>query len=168
MTSSPYAERVLISELWRHREFDRSVPSSPAHPGGHTKTARQLAELAASIARDGILEPLILHYDPLTRYALLGEGNHRIWLAREAGHPDVPLIGVHAQPGYLRRRAGPEHAVDGEPRLRPVEPHGYFPAAFRPSLVLPLRYFARTPVPHVPFVDYEPGLADRQAAGKWR
>ena len=156
---SPYAERVLISQLWRHREFDRSVRCSPARPWGTVKTPEQIAELAASIAADGILEPLLLHYDPLTRLALLGEGNHRIWLAREAGHSDVPVIAGHAPPGYLRRRAKPHHVVHGEPRLRPKQPDGYFPEVFRPSLVLPSCYFPGPTVPFIPFIDFEPGLA---------
>ncbi len=157
---SPYAEQMLIGELKRHREFDRSAPCSPANPAGHVKTAAQLAELAASIAANGVQEPLILHYDPQTRCALIGEGNHRIWLAEQAGHLTVPAIATHALPGYLRCRAGPQHAVPGEPRLRPQMPHGYFPSTFRPSLVFPPWYFAAAPARSVQFVDYEPGICD--------
>ena len=159
--TSPYTELILITALTRHREFDRSRPYSPKHREGHVKTEAQVAALAESIAVNGVLEPLIVHYDPVTRRALIGEGNHRIWLAEEAGQLTIPAIGTHAPPGYLRSRAGPQHTVPGDPRLRPMEPHGYFPAAFRLSLVFPPAYFADPPVRFVDFIDYEPGLADR-------
>jgi ParB/Sulfiredoxin domain len=157
---SPYAEHVLIAELKQHREFDRSAPCSSANHGGHTKTPEALAELAASIAAEGVLEPLIVHYDPWTRRALIGEGNHRIWLAEDAGQLTVPVIATYTH-GYLHGRAGPQHIVPGEPRLRPEMPHGYFPSAFRPSLVFPPWYFATPPARPVQFVDYEPCLGGR-------
>ena len=159
--TSPYTELMLITALKRHREFDRSTPCSPANPGGHVKSAADLASLRTSITASGVGEPLLIHYDPLTGWALIGEGNHRIWLAEQAGQLTVPALCVYARPGYLRGRAGPQHAVPGEPRLRPQEPHGYFPAAFRPSLVFPASYFPAPPEPFVPLVDYEPCLAGR-------
>ena len=158
---SPYAEAMLISELWRHREWDRSVPYSPAAPGGTSKTAAQIAELAAQIAAGGITEPLLIHYDPWIRRALLGEGNHRIWLAREAGQETAPVIATYIA-GYLDNRRG-GYVVPGEPRLQPQMPHGYLPSVFRPSLVFPPEYFPGPTRWLVPLLDYEPGLVSSLA-----
>lgn len=149
---TPYAEPVLIGHLWEHREHDRSDPALVM------RTPAQMAALAASIAADGITEPLLLHYDPLRRLAMLGEGNHRIVLARQAGLLAVPVVGTYIA-GMLDRRARPGHAVAGAPRLRPKVPDGYFPSVFRPSLVLPSWYFAEPPARLVPFLDVEACLA---------
>lgn len=159
-----YAEQVLIRHLLRHREFDRSRPYSREHPGGHVKSEKALAELRASIAAEGILEPLIIHYDPRTRQALIGEGNHRIWLAAEAGLLAVPAVGTYSSPGYLFGRASSRHDVQGEPRLRPKVPDGYFPSMFRLSLVLPEFYFPEPPVPFIPGIDFEPCLVSQVAS----
>jgi hypothetical protein len=99
-----------------------------------------------AIARDlrrglGLREPLVMDYDSRARWGFLGEGNHRLAAARQAGVPYVPVrvygrsygggerkekgvgaplehdpaAGGYAGPGYVAPAIHPYHF----PRLRP-------------------------------------------------
>lgn len=141
-----YAERMLIAKLKPYREFDRAA--QPLHGPDYVERLRQ------SIRKHGVQEELILHYDPVNRVALLGEGNHRLWLAEEAGYADIPVVATAVEPRYLSRR--PAVPVPGVPYLTPEPGHGYFPVMFRSSQVFPAAFFAEMPVRLIPGIDYIP------------
>ena len=132
-------EPMLVATLKAYREFDRSQPFSATNPFGHTYTPERLAELRRSIRDDGIRAPGMIEYAPDRRVAILGEGNHRLWLAEDLGLATVPVRGVLASPSWIGRR--PAVPVPGVPRLVPEPGHGYFPATFRPSEVFPPEFF---------------------------
>jgi len=97
-------------------------------------------ELIRSLREEGFREPLKLEYEPDSRHAFFGEGNHRLVAAGLAGHSAVPVWGLMGYPGERMRGA---RWVPGEPKLQPDEEHGYFPGSFRPSDVLPPHYLYR-------------------------
>jgi hypothetical protein len=154
---SPYAEAMLIAELWKHREWDRSVPYSPAAPGGSSKTAAQIAELAAQIAADGVTEPLILHYDPWTRRrcsarVTTGSGSpprpgrrpSRLWPPTSRATWTTAAAGPSCQGNHgCSRRCRTVISRQCSAR-RWCSPPAYFPG--------PVRWL-------VPLLDYEPSLA---------
>jgi hypothetical protein len=55
-------------------------------------------EIANSVAEEGFREPVFLHYNPTTGTGYVGEGNHRIGIAKQLGIP-VPTVvyRVHGQ-----------------------------------------------------------------------
>ena len=59
------------------------------------------AELTRSLTEEGFREPLKLEYEPDSRRAYLGEGNHRLVAARLAGYSAVPVWALRG----LRQRA---------------------------------------------------------------
>jgi hypothetical protein len=84
-----------VDELWKHREYDR-------FGADRYKTSEELNALKESIEKEGIKDPLTLNVatpnDPLisggTREqvaAKLGEGNHRLAIARKLGLKTVPV-----------------------------------------------------------------------------
>ena len=97
-------------------------------------------ELARSLREEGFREPLKLEYEPDTRRAFFGEGNHRLVAAGLAGYSAVPVWGLLGYPG---ERMSGARWVPGEPKLSRDEAHGYFPGSFRPSDVLPPHYLYR-------------------------
>ena len=94
-------------------------------------------ELIRTLTEDGFREPLKLEYEPDSRQAFFGEGNHRLVAAELAGYSAVPVWGLKGYPGARMRSA---RRVSGEPKLKRDQEHGYFPGSFRPSDVLPRRY----------------------------
>jgi hypothetical protein len=95
------------------------------------------AELTRSLTEEGFREPLKLEYEPDSRRAYLGEGNHRLVAARLAGYSAVP---VWALRGYDSERMRQARRVPGVPELTRDNGRGYFPSSFRPSGVLPRSY----------------------------
>ena len=59
------------------------------------------AELIGSLTEEGFREPLKLEYEPDSRRAYLGEGNHRLVAAGLAGYTAVPVWGLRG----VRQRA---------------------------------------------------------------
>lgn len=76
-------ELINIDELQKYAEFDRK--SSPL------LSKEKYAALKADIAENGIKEPLILNYGAKDKIAYIGEGNHRLAIARELGITDIPV-----------------------------------------------------------------------------
>lgn len=66
--------RLAFQPLWRNPE--------------------EMQELSDSMRIEGIREPLYVMYDPKSRRARLGEGNHRLRAAQMAGITHVPVV-VH-------------------------------------------------------------------------
>ena len=95
------------------------------------------AELIRSMTEEGFREPLKLEYEPDSRRAYLGEGNHRLVAAGLAGYTAVPVWGLR---GYSSDRMRQARRVPCEPELKREQGTGYFPSSFRPSGVLPRSY----------------------------
>ena len=129
---------------------DQKLPGVPPRPGDRhelqpahrSHLQRPLhraawAELIRSLTEEGFREPLKLEYEPDSRRAYLGEGNHRLVAAGLAGYTAVPVWGLR---GYSSDRMRQARRVPGEPELKREQGTGYFPSSFRPSGVLPRSY----------------------------
>ena len=86
--------------------------------------------LAASIADEGWRDPLIVHYNPKTGKAWLGDGNHRLEAAKRLGYNRVPVK-------VLRSSGSGEY---GEAAVKEADnftrkPDGYVPGEFNPSMI---------------------------------
>jgi hypothetical protein len=142
-SGGPQVQWVKTGRLWNYREWDHDRQAGTSRnlltgrSYADTYTPDKWAELIRSLQQDGFREPLKLEYDPASRRAYLGEGNHRVAAARQAGYTAVPLWGLMGHDGERMRRAW---RVPGEPALKPEPGHGYFPASFRPADVLPCSY----------------------------
>jgi hypothetical protein len=73
-------EFVPVSELEKMAEYDRSQGIAP-----------RFEESRKDILKNGINEPLIVYVDERSGVALLGEGNHRLMLAKELGMTALPV-----------------------------------------------------------------------------
>lgn len=111
---SAYTEMVSTTDLLPFREFDRSV--DPKRPG-------QFEAVTESVARSGILEPVVLKYDPISHRIYLGEGNTRLAAAVKLGMPEVPVRVI--------RSSVPSEHVPGVEAPKVVE--GTPPADMKPS-----------------------------------
>jgi len=114
-------ELVPVDELFKYAEFDRKT--SPM------MSAKQYQELKADIAKNGIKEPLLLNYGAKDRIAVLGEGNHRLAIARELGMTDIPVRVTGTQANIKGQRG------KGFGRVKGTEPDrfGYVPSNQKPS-----------------------------------
>jgi hypothetical protein len=74
-------EFVPTSVLWKLREFDRSP----------------MGDLRYSVMEKGLQEPIMLIYYSHTRRAYVGEGNHRIAIARSLGLEALPTRVVRSE-----------------------------------------------------------------------
>lgn len=131
-------EQVKVSALMPHREYEHG-PGFTRDMNGREYAPKRSAEewhsLVDDIRANGVREPIEFAYDPRSRTGYLGEGNSRLQAAAEAGADTVPVVGRRTS--YVDDR--PSYAVPGEPRLKRGE-HGYFPADFKVSGVLPKEY----------------------------
>ena len=116
-------ELMPIDEALRFAEFDRRV--TPKFGG--------IDKLKADIAKNGIKEPLILSYGVDTKNAIIGEGNHRLIIAKELGIKDVPVYAyrVSELKGY---KAGD---MFGELSNKPVPVRGYIKEGHIPTPLKP-------------------------------
>jgi len=75
-----------LEDVWQYREYDRS-------PGGDSNlTAKQWEELEESMKLLGwnAKEPVVMVFGK-DGVAKVGEGNHRLWLAKKLGYKKVPV-----------------------------------------------------------------------------
>ena len=79
-------------------EFFDDMQGNPGVMAGEITDQAKVDKLAASIAEDGITEPLILEFHPGTGLVWLGEGNHRLAAARQLGLDSVPVRGMRYEP----------------------------------------------------------------------
>lgn len=120
-----YAELMPVSILEKYSEYDRV--REPRN------TPEEMAALKQDIMQHGIRNPLTMLYDPWTGYALLGEGNHRLAIAKELGLTELPVR-------VLRVRG---LTPDSMPEAKKVEGAlidpgaGHVPENLKPSQVFP-------------------------------
>ena len=67
------------------------IEADPEQPR-RTFDPERLAELAASIAREGVLQPIAVRYDAARDVYVVIHGERRLRAAREAGLPSIPAI----------------------------------------------------------------------------
>lgn len=82
---------ISISELWKVREYDRKMV------GGFTgkNTESEMKKLKADIKKNGIKEYGHVSIDRRKNgdvEVLLGEGNHRLGIAKEVGIKEMPIM----------------------------------------------------------------------------
>ena len=134
---------LKISRVISYREYLHDPETGTSHNllTGRTYQDRYTpaawADLTRSLTEEGFREPLKLEYEPDSRHAYLGEGNHRLVAAGLAGYTAVPVWGLR---GYGSERMRQARRVPGEPELKRENGRGYFPSSFRPSDVLPRSY----------------------------
>jgi len=86
--------------------------------------------LAADIAENGFNEPLIVHYNPKTGKAWLGDGNHRLEAAKRIGYNRLPVKVVRSSGSGEYGEAAVKEA---ENFTRKAD--GYVPGEFNPSMI---------------------------------
>lgn len=116
------AEWVPTDVMWSLREYDR-----------RTTDKARVDRIAESLRRFGFTSPVIITYHQHERTVLLGEGNHRVAAARQAGLPYVL-----ARVWRISQEYGPRHHTSRRPvPVRGVDPDrfGYVKADLKPSEV---------------------------------
>jgi hypothetical protein len=131
---------VNLTDLMPHREVVR----------GKGSDFSDIGELKESIQKEGINEPLVFTYDPMSGKGLLSDGNHRIVAASELGLQKVPVRLNIARAKYLDR---PEYKASqiAEPgtEIKNVQDlQNYLSNISEPSVVEPP--VAKTPVTETP------------------
>lgn len=104
---SDVAEMVPIKQIEQFMEHDRLL----APWAGPNKIKSKIKDLADDIAQNGMKEPLMLEFNPETGFGYIGEGNHRIAIAKMLGLEEVPvrvnrslsikLDGTRTKGGYI-------------------------------------------------------------------
>jgi hypothetical protein len=89
------------------------------------KTPDQMEALKTDIQQNGFKEPLIMSFGTDDGLAVLGEGNHRLQVAKELGLKTVPVRALR------RTEVGSENAVPTS--MSAVKPGKYFPGDAKPS-----------------------------------
>ena len=137
---------LKISRIIGYREYLHDPQTGTSHDlltGGTYQdryTRAAWAELTRSLKEEGFREPLKLEYEPDSRHAYLGEGNHRLVAAGLAGYTAVLVWGLR---GHASERMRQARRVPGEPELKRENGRGYFPSSFRPSDGFPAATFTR-------------------------
>ena len=74
-------ENVPVDKLLDFREFERELNPNPE---------TYHSDLVESIREHGVADPIIITYNPETRVAYIGEGNHRVKIAHMLGIENIP------------------------------------------------------------------------------
>jgi hypothetical protein len=115
------AEMVPIEALEPYMEFNRAPGEGEA-----AANPEYWQMLKDHIAQNGFEDPLTIEYNPSEGTAKLGEGNHRLGIAKELGLTHVPVSGMVTY-------SGPNMVpLQTSPTVEPDE-YGYFPGSFTPS-----------------------------------
>ena len=77
-------EFVDVELLDKIKEFDRRVQ--------RVKSDEQIDELKQAIINNGITDPVMIDFSPEDGTIKLGEGNHRLMIAKELGLDKIPAI----------------------------------------------------------------------------
>lgn len=129
-------ELVDVEVLWAYREFDRHI--------NNTTTAQLLAKLTQNIIENGVMEPIMLEYNPHSGLCKIGEGNHRLVVLKALGIQRVPAYAVRSQ--YMERSKDLSRMAKTIfpkvllPRVQRCndKPFDYiYPSYFKPSTILP-------------------------------
>lgn len=120
---APHTELVPTSEALKYMEHDRAKKPM--------MTADQYAALRDDISKNGIKEPLTLNYGAKDRIATVGEGNHRLAIAKELGIEEVPMqvSGTQLSKAFQDEYKAGYHPVPG----REPDQFGYVPSNQKPS-----------------------------------
>lgn len=120
-----YTEEVPIDFVKNLAEYQWSKYDSRL-------TASGWEDMRASIAEEGIREPLLIELNPKEGYALLTEGNHRLAMADELGFKTVPVRVMRSK--YLNPQSHPRAKKVGNVKIKP-DRYGYIPGHMKPSEV---------------------------------
>ena len=111
---------------WKRYENAEEVPVSVLQRMRGNNLRYDVDELAEDLKQRGFQEPGIIQYSQKSRTALLGEGNHRLAAAIEAGmtHMPVRVIRYNMEgPGVPVRGYAPDRS-------------GYVPGDLKPSQIM--------------------------------
>jgi hypothetical protein len=95
-----FVEMVPVDILMQMREYDRSVMELTTRSEGY------LANLKEDILKNGVNEPVLICYEPITGLAFIGEGNHRVMLAHELGIKELPAYAIRSEEKGVNHEAG--------------------------------------------------------------
>lgn len=87
---------ISVDILWNYREFNHHLKSR--------YTQEKLDNLILDIRENGFKNPVMLEYNPYNLYCKLGEGNHRLMIAKALGLESIPCYGVRS--AYLEPSPG--------------------------------------------------------------
>lgn len=120
-------------------EYDRAAAQGKF--GSDDYSRRTIASIVEDLkSGKGLENPLVLEYNPYNHTFVLGEGNHRLAAAIEAGIDEVPVSIVRTGSGTLNHKpAGFEQRMFPENRSGVPEKGatGYFPGNPNPIEILP-------------------------------
>lgn len=116
-------EMVPIEEAAKYMEHDRA--KTPL------MSSEQYQKLKDDISENGIQEPLTLQYGARDRIAAIGEGNHRLAIAKELGIKEVPMTVSGTQLSKADQLADKKGFAE-VPGREPDET-GYVPSNQKPS-----------------------------------
>ena len=116
---------VPVHVLRRFMEFDRTAPEESQ--GEHSTSA--ISGMVSDIqSGKGITEPLMVEYDDKAKWGWLGEGNHRLAAAIQAGLTHVP-VRVYGRSSAFDR---PERGVGAPLHLSTDFGNSYVPPSVHP------------------------------------
>ena len=99
---------VDVELLDKIKEFDRRVQ--------RVKSDEEIDELKNKIIKNGITEPVMIDYCPYDGTIKLGEGNHRLMIAKELGLPSLPATCIRCSstvPNY-KMKLNPDNITPRE------------------------------------------------------
>lgn len=125
-----YTAMVPVSTLSKYMDFDRA--GSDSHGSTSIDTINSIAEELRKGGADAIREPLIISYDHNLKWGYLGEGNHRLAAAIQAGVTHLPVT-VHTRAyGERKKRERRGARLHMDNRLH-EEQTDYWPANVHPG-----------------------------------
>ncbi len=119
LLESNFVEMVPVRTLWKYKEFNRGLKPRNGQ--------ESYDKLKADIQANGIKASLVLLYYVGNQALILGEGNHRLSIARDLGLKEVPTE-------VIRYNGVGSHAFKASNPPTPID--GYVPGNLRPSQVL--------------------------------
>ena len=103
---SEISKPLLVKQENKVSSFNETTEEVPIellkglHGNRQRRTKEELQELTDSIAKEGVNSPIILRYDPETKRANVGEGNHRLAVAEFLGKKTIPVRVARKDGGF--------------------------------------------------------------------
>jgi hypothetical protein len=124
---------VSVHSLRPLMEFDRSGKDADPH------SAQRISDIAADIkSGKGITNPLMVAYDHKNKWGFIGEGNHRLAAAIQAGASHVPVtvyrqgnLAKHKEQGIGNHLAMMTDFGRGTPQTEDYVPTNIHPGHFK-------------------------------------
>jgi hypothetical protein len=140
MIENPTIGMVKTNFVKKFMEYDRS--GAQGKFGNDDYSKKTIALIMEDLrSGKGLENPLVLEYNPYNHTFVLGEGNHRLAAAIEAGIEEVPVAIIRTGSGTLNhkpagfgQRMFPENTSTGKPEKGAK---GYFPGNPSPIELLP-------------------------------